>query len=218
TTADPWLYLYRWSSLYPMGLDERGEILRSPHGEAEQANGALMKRNYVNLNVGGTIKLKENWTVDIDYNFTNEDYHWRRNGTRYSGADTWVAPRQRFDDSGNPVYVNSNGDVVNESDPEAILAYDLATSTYTALGANPDHIYQRKQNEFKHTINALTTYSLSFDEEHNFKFIAGLNRVTDFGDYNWTQRTELLDITNPQFDLATGLITGSGGEYWGAQL
>ena len=30
TTADPWLYLYRWSSLYPFGNDENGDPIRSP--------------------------------------------------------------------------------------------------------------------------------------------------------------------------------------------
>jgi hypothetical protein len=29
TTADPWLYLYRWSSLYPLGKDENGDLIRS---------------------------------------------------------------------------------------------------------------------------------------------------------------------------------------------
>src|SRR3546814_1202937 len=34
TTADPWLYLYRWSPLYPLGNDENGDPIRSPASEA----------------------------------------------------------------------------------------------------------------------------------------------------------------------------------------
>src|SRR5690625_6466583 len=83
-------------------------------------------------------------------------------------------------------------------------AYDLNYHTYTSTGSNPDHIYARSQNEFKHTINAYTTYNLDLLNDHNFKLMAGLNRVTDDGSYNWTMRPELLEINNPQFDLATG--------------
>lgn len=218
STADPWLYMYRWSSLYPMGYDELGNPIRSPWSENEFANEASMKRNYLNANVGTTIKLKSNWKVDVDYTFANEDYGWKRNGTKFTGANSWVAARQRKDSNGNPVYVNSDGVVVGASDPGAILAYDLINETYTANGSNPDHIYQRSESEYKHTLNAFTTYNLVVNNDHDFKFILGSNLVTSRGTYHWNQRTNLLDITNPQFDLATGEITGSGGEYWEAQL
>lgn len=218
TTADAWLYMYRWSSLYPMGLNEHGELMRSPHSEAVSANDASMKRNYVNLNVGGTVNIMDNWTMDVDYSFSNEDYNWLRNGTRYTAADTWSAASKRIDADGNQVYVNSDGVEVDASTPGAIPAYDLNYHTYTAVGSNPDHIYARSQNEYKHTINAYTTYGMNLDDSHDFKFMLGLNRVTDDGSYNWTLRPELLDINNPQFDLATGVYDGSGGRYWGAQL
>lgn len=218
TTADPWLYMYRWSSLYPMGYDENGIPIRSPWSENEFANDAVMRRNYINVNAGATVNIKSNWKVDVDYNFTNEDYNWRRNGTRFTAANSWVAAKPRLDTNGNPVYVNSNGDVVNSSDPEAILAYDLSNDAYTAVGANPDHIYVRSANEYKSTLNAFTTYNLNLMEHHDFKFILGTNIVADHSDYHWSQKTALLDITNPQFDLATGTQTSSGGEAWAAQL
>ncbi len=218
TTADPWLYMYRWSSLYPMGFNEDGNPIRSPWSENEFANEALMRRNYINLNAGATINIKSNWKVDIDYNFTNEDYNWRRNGTRFTAANSWVAAKQRFDAQGNPVYVNANGDVVNATDPGAIQAYDLSNDPYTANGANPDHIYMRSANENKSTLNAFTTYNLQLDEAHDFKFILGTNIIADHNDFHWSQKTNLLDISNPQFDLATGTQTTGGGEFWGAQL
>lgn len=218
TTADPWLYMYRWSSLYPMGYDELGNPIRSPWSENEFANKASMKRNYINANIGTTVKLKSNWKVDVDYTFTNEDYKWDRNGTRFTGANSWVAARERKDANGNSVYVNSDGEVVSAGSPGAMLAYDLINETYTANGSNPDHIYQRSEDEYKHTLNAFTTYDLNVNESHDFKFILGTNLVSSHGNYHWTQRTNLLDITNPQFDLAVGEVTGSGGEYWEAQL
>ena len=216
-TADPWLYMYRWSSLYPMGVDENGNPMRSPESENNAANQASMKRNYINFNVGTTINIMKNWKVDVDYTYTNEDYNLTRNGTRFTAADTWSAGKKRLDASGNPVYVNQAGEVVAAGAPDAMVAYDLNNITY-ASSAVPDHIYARSLNEFKHTVNALTTYSLNLNDKHDFKFILGINRVTSQGRYNWTQRTELLDIKNPQFDLATGPFTGGGGFGWEGQL
>jgi len=216
--ADPWLYMYRWGTVYPMGYDEHGNPIRSPWSEAEAANESSLKRNYINLNVGSTIKLKSNWTVDVDYTFTNEDYTWPRNGTRFSAADSWSAGVARKDADGNAVYVDRNGQVVPSSTPGAIPAYDLNYYQYTAAGTGPDHIYVRSENSNRHTFNALTTYNLNLNEAHDFKFILGTNVVANKELYHWSQKTNLLDITNPQFDLAIGTQTSSGGESWNSQL
>lgn len=218
TTADPWLYLYRWSPLFPMGNDENGDPIRSPASEAAAANTASMLRNYMNINLGGTLNITSDWKFDFDYTFSNQEYIWKRPGTRYTARDSWVAPQARLDANGDPVYVNSQGDVVASTDPGAMPAYDLALSTYTAPGSGPDHMYQRSDNFYRHTINAFTTYNLDLNEDHNFKFILGLNRVTDDGDNHYTQVTELSDILNPQFNYGIGTWTGGGDRYWEAQL
>lgn len=218
TTADPWYYMYRWSSVYPMGLDENGSKIRSPWSEYEDANEASMKRNYINLNAGATVNMTKNWRLDVDYNFTNEDYDWFRPGTRFTAANSWIAPIQRLDANGNQVYVDNTGAVVPAGSPGAIAAYDLNTHEYTAPGANPDHVYARAAYEYKHTFNAFSTYNLNLDNGHEFKFMLGSNLVSDYGKYNWTQKTNLLDLSNPQFDLASGTVTGSGGTFWTSQV
>ena len=218
TTADPWYYMYRWSSVYPMGLDENGSKIRSPWSEYDDANEASMKRNYINLNAGATVNMTKNWRLDVDYNFTNEDYDWFRPGTRFTAANSWIAPVQRLDANGNQVYVDNTGAVVPAGSPGAIAAYDLNTHEYTAPGANPDHVYARAAYEYKHTFNAFTTYNLNLDNGHEFKFMVGSNLVSDYGKYNWTQKTNLLDLSNPQFDLASGTVTGSGGTFWTSQV
>ncbi len=218
TTADPWYYMYRWSSMYPMGLDENGSKIRSPWSEYSDANEASMKRNYINLNAGATVNMTKNWKLDVDYNFTNEDYNWFRPGTRFTAADSWVAPIARLDASGNPVYVDGTGAVVAAGAAGAMPAYDLNTYQYTAPGGNPDHVYARSAYEYKHTLNAFTTYNLNLEQGHDFKFMLGTNIVSDYGKYNWTQKTNLLDLNNPQFDLASGVVTGSGGTYWTSQV
>ena len=218
TTADPWLYLYRWSPLYPMNNDENGDPIRSPASEAAAANTASWKHNYVNLNLGATFNVMENWTVDVDYTFANQEHIWDRPGTKYTMRDSWVAAVVRNDASGNPVYVNREGQVVPSTDPGAMRAYDLPYHTYTGPGAAPDHIYKLSENLYKHTVNAFTTYNLDVDNDNHFKFMLGLNRVTDNWANHFTQVTNLTDIVNPQFPYGIGTWTGGGGEFWEAQL
>lgn len=210
TTADPWLYLYRWSSLYPLGNDENGDPIRSPASEAAAANTASLKYNYLNLNLGATFNIMENWTVDVDYTFSNREHVWDRPGTKYTARDSWVAAVVRNDANGNPIYVNPQGQEVPSTDPNAMRAYDLPYHTYTAPGAAPDHIYKLSENLFKHTINAYTTYNWQLDTDNNFIFMAGLNRVTDNWSDHFTQVTNLTDIVNPQFPYGIGNWTGGG--------
>jgi len=218
TTADPWLYLYRWSPLYPLGNDENGDPIRSPASEAAQANTASLLYNYTNINLGGTVNITNNWRVDVDYSFSNQEHIWTRPGTRYTARNSWVAPQARMDKDGNPVYVNAEGQVVDSSAPGAMQAYDLGMETYTATGANPDHMYQLSANIARHTVNAYTTYNLNVQEDHAFKFMLGVNRVTErLGDHS-SQFTNLLDITNPQFNFGIGTQTVGGSAGWEAQL
>ena len=218
TTADPWLYLYRWSSLYPFGNDENGDPIRSPASEAAAANTANILQNYMNLSLGSTVNITKDWNIEFDYTFSNQDESWKRPGTRYTMRDSWVAGVPRFDANGNRVYVNNEGQVVPSTTPGAIAAFDLTKQTYTALGANPDHFARTATNFYSHTINAYTTYAWNLNVDHAFKFILGVNRVTATTEFQTSQITNLLDINNPQFNFGTGTQTSSGGKSWEAQL
>ena len=216
TTADPWLYIYRWGPLQPFGITEEGYLVRSPASEAAQANTATQQNNYMNVNLGFTLNFTNNWTLDGDYTFANNEYLWNRPGTRYTAADSWSAAVPRQDAAGNPVYVNDNGDVVSASAPGAMLAYDLPYSTYTSKGGNPDHIRRESENKQQHTFNLYTTYNLALADAHQLKFMAGLNIVKSDTKSHWAQRTELFNPENPQFDMATGTQTVGGKTYWDA--
>ncbi|RZK50766.1 MAG: SusC/RagA family TonB-linked outer membrane protein [Pedobacter sp.] len=216
--ADPWLYLYRWSTLYPLGVDENGDLIRSPYGEMAMANTANILTSYVNVNLGSTVKILDNWRVDFDYTFSNNDDTWNRPGTRYTARDSWSAPILRKDALGNQVYVNNEGVVVPAGTAGAMQAYDLNYATYTSAGANPDHIGKTFTNLFSHTINATTTYETRFGDSHDFKIMAGLNRVTSQWEQQAAQITNLTDIYNPQFRFAIGTQTTSGDKSWDSQL
>ncbi len=217
TTADPWLYLYRWAATYPMTTED-GDPIRSPASEVAAANTAFQETNYTSFNGGLTITPTKNWTIKFDFTHANEEYITKRPGTRYTARDSWSAPIAKLDDNGERIYVNTAGEVVPSTADGAMPAYELNYTTYTAVGANPDHVYRYASNKQWNTTNLYSTYDLNLNTDNNFRFMLGMNRVGyDLG-YNWSQVTQLTDYSNPQFDLATGTQTTSGGEYWDSQL
>ena len=195
TTADPWLYLYRWGPSMPLGYDEDGHIIRSPHSEIMMSNTASRTNDYKSVNFGATINITPNWKVEADYNYSLNDYVLLQPGTRFTAADSWVSAIKQADGS-----------------------YRLNYYQYTANGANPDHIYRRAEKSERNTLNISSTYDWKLNDDHVFKFLLGGSRVTYDNTYSWAQKTHLMDITNPQFDLAIGTQTSSGGFDWDGQV
>lgn len=217
TTADPWLYLYRWAAAYPMTTED-GDPIRSPQSEMANANTAFQETNYVSLNGGIEITPVKNWRINLDYTHANQEYITERPGTRFTARDSWSAPVVKNDVDGNRIYMNDAGAVVSSTDAGAIPAYMLNMWTYTAVGANPDHIYRYSKNDKWNTINLKTTYEMNINDVHKLNYMLGMNRVGWDNAYNWSQTTQLIDYTNPEFDLAYGTQTTSGGKYWESQL
>jgi TonB-linked SusC/RagA family outer membrane protein len=219
TTADPWLYLYRWGPIYPFGNDQNGNPIRSPVSEYAAANTASLLDNYMNVNLGTTLNFTNNWKLDFDYTYSTQAESWKRPGTRYTAGDSWSAPVARLDGDGNPVYVDSTGNVVSSTAPGAMPAYDLNYHTYTGLGANPDHIIRSSSDFASSTINAYTTYNWNLKENHQFKFILGVNRVAASTEWQYQRVNQLTDIINPQFNFAVGTPpTIDGDKTWESQL
>lgn len=216
TTADPWLYIYRWGPLQPFGTED-GDPLRSPASEMAAANTAKQQYNYTNINIGATVNITNDWTLEADYTFANNEYIQDRPGTRYTARNAWGSAVVKNDADGNSIYVNKNGDIVSSTDADAMVAYQLINTTYTAKGSNPDHIYRSSENTQQGTSNVYSTYNLKLDD-HAFKFMAGLNWVKSMTKSNWSQKTELFDINNPQLSLATGTQTTGGEATWESQL
>lgn len=215
---DQWYYLYRWGPQYPMNKNADGEWMRSPAAEFAQANTANIQKSYTSANVGFTVNIMKGWTFDFDYAYSNTERIYNKPGVRFHAANTWGGALKTFDAQGDRVYVNRAGQVVPSSDPNAMAAYHLNTYTYTAAGNYMDAIYRKASNNHQNTLNAYTTYKFDLNKVHKFKAMAGVNRVTSKAAYNWSQTKSLTDITNPQFDLAIGTQTCSGGRSWQAQL
>ena len=218
TTADPWLYIYRWGPTYPMTTED-GDPTRNPAYEMSVANTAFQMNNYTSVNGGFEIKPMKDWYINFDYTHSNLEYITKRPGTRFTARNTWTSALPKLDDNGDRVYVDSStGQVVSSTTPGAIPAYELSMDTYTAVGSNPDHVYRRAENSTRNTMNLFSTYDLSLMDDHQFRFMLGMNMVAYEEAYNWSQTTQLIDYNNPQFDLAYGTQTTSGGEDWESQL
>lgn len=217
-SADPWLYLYRWGPSMPMGFNEDGLELRSPASETSAANTANIENSYVNINVGATLNITKDWKFDVDYTYANEQTINNRPGTRYTALNTWGAAIEKKDASGNQIYVDGNGNQVASDASGAMPAYTLSNFEYTSSGANPDHIYRRTANANRNTLNINTNYNWQVNENNNLKFLAGMSRVTWEEKNSFNQTTKLMDLDNPQFDLAYGTQTGGGGTVWDGQF
>lgn len=218
STADAWLYLYRWDTTYPMGNDELGRPMRSPYNEMAAANTANKQDTYLSFNAGATLTFTPDWHANVDYTFAQEDQVWNKIGTKYTMANTWGAPVARYDSNGNRVYVDKTGAVVNADAPGAMAAYDLQYFQYTADGRNPDHIRREVTNAKRHTWNITTDYNWNVDDNNNFKFLLGANIVDWESDNSWSQITNLTDILNPSWDKTSGTQTASGNLYWDGQV
>lgn len=219
TTADIWYYLYRWGSYTPLGMNEDGAMLRSPVSESAQANTAEISDNYTNINIGATINITDNWKVDVDYTHANNEKIENKPGIRYTAADTWSGATLVKDENGNQVYVDGAGNVVSAGTQGAIPKYALKTYEYTSTGSSStDYMYRRHYNTERNTLNITTNYDWQINDDHNLKVLLGLNRVTYDSEYHWAKITQLLDLSNPNFDLTGGTQTSSGGIAWEGQF
>lgn len=218
TSDGPWLYLYRWSPLVPLGYNEDGEIIRSPMSETMQAGTASMQHNYTNVNTGITISPMKNWDVNVDYAFSNQEYIHTLPGAMLSGADYRGTPVKRYDKDGNKIYVNEDGEVVDASAPGAMESYKLPYAEGYNGTSKPNLFKREHENAYRHTLNATTNYSFVLDKIHSFKLMAGLNLSTYDDSSQETQVTELSDFQNPQFAFGTGTWTGGGSASWQSQL
>lgn len=211
--ADPWLYLYRWSRLFPTGALENGEEVRDPYFDTKNAHTAKDKKKYTNLNVGTTIDFTDNWNLLADYAFSTRLDQSTSSRPTFSGREPWYTPVAWNDANGNRIYVDENGNITND---EGMPGYRLPYVNY--ITSDKTYFYKYSFVSEKHTFNAVTNYNLKLAEDHNFKFMAGTNIESYKWDSHWSNKTELIDEKNPQFNFAVGTETVGGGANWDSQV
>ena len=214
-SADPWLYLYRWSLLFPTGVTELGEQIRDPYWDAKNAKTATLKNKYTNLNLGTTIDLAKNWQVIADY-----AYDWRVQTLNAALAATtlrehWYNPIARIDNKGNRVYVNEvSGEV---TDSAGILGYRFPLSNYVTK--DQSYVSQSTYSLQQHTVNAYSVYNLKLNSSNDFKFTLGTNMVANKWNSHSSKSMQLIKSDgDPQFNFATGTQYVTGDANWESQI
>lgn len=210
--ADQWLYLYRWSRLFPTGALEHGEEVRDPYFDTKNAHTASLNKTYTNLNFGTTIDLSDNWKVNADYT-----YDIRKTGENTSlpsvtAREPWYTPVAWNDEEGNRIYVDEEGNITESG---GVPAYRFPLVNY--ITKEQSNIFMSSLEEHRHTFNAFTTYNLNINR-NVFKFTGGSNIVGNKWESHWSRKTELIDNDNPQFNFAVGNETVGGGANWDSQV
>lgn len=211
--ADPWLYLYRWSRLFPTGVKEHDEEIRDPYWDTKNANPANQARKYLNMSFGTTIDISDNWNIVADYTFDTEQRITNSSVPTRTAREPWYTPIAWNDENGDRIYVDESG---NPTDTGGEPAYRLPLVNY--IGKDRSNIYQYTQQLEGHTVNAYTTYDLDLNQTNQFKFILGTNIEANKWYSHWGRKTNLINDDNPQYDLAVGTETAGGGTNWDAQL
>ena len=217
TSADPWLYMYRWSPLFPMGVTEHGNPLKEPSYEMAASNTDNLQNKYYNVNLGFTLNITKNWDVKFDYTYDRQTSETNSSVTQYEAGATWYAPTAWIE-NGSQVFVNEQGERV---DTGGMPAYRFPVEKYyNSSGPGASQVGYQNKSVDNNTFNIYTTYNLQLgaEKEHAFKLTVGMNRVTSKWSLHKGWKTNLIDLTNPQFPLASGDQFIEGDRNWEAQL
>ncbi|TZF86506.1 TonB-dependent receptor (plasmid) [Pedobacter sp. BS3] len=211
--ADPWLYLYRWSRLFPIGAQEHGVDVRDPYFDTKNANDAINQKRYMNLNLGSTINFTKNWDLKADYSYSTETNSFTSSMPTFTGAWHWYTPVAWKDDSGNQIYVDEEGNI---TDTGGVPAYRFPVEEY--ITKDKSYFHQDTYLSARHTFNAYSTYNLKLQNKHDLKFMLGTNIVG----YKWnshsSERSELINRDNPQFEYTVGIPDVTGDANWDSQV
>jgi len=210
--ADPWLYLYRWSRLFPVGVQENGQDIIEPAFSAASSNTASANEKFLNLSFGAAIDFTKNWNLQADYAFSNKTDAYFSSVPYVRAKTHWYGVENQTDENGNQVFVDDEGNVVTSG---GMPAYQFPMTDYVL----PDNTYvsQSTRRAERHTFNAYSTYNLDLAGGHNLKLMLGTNITA----YEWkshsSRRRNLMNGDNPQFNFATGTETAGGDFDWDAQ-
>ncbi|RZL06535.1 MAG: SusC/RagA family protein, partial [Pedobacter sp.] len=126
-SADPWLYMYRWSRLFPIGVQENGEDLIDPAFSARMSNDQIRSEKFLNLNLGATLNLTKSWDIQADYAYSTQNNLTTSSVPYVQGRTHWYGVEALRDANGQ-VYVDENG---NRTDASGMIAYRFPLTDHT---------------------------------------------------------------------------------------
>lgn len=211
-SADPWLYIYRWSRLFPIGSQEHGVDVRDSYFDTKKSHTATTQKRFSNFYGGVDINFTEDWVLKGDYSFQSYLRRDLSSIPRAEGLNDWYRAIPWMED-GKQVYVDEEGKPV---DSGGVPAYRFPKETY--ISKEKTGVYHNTHLASKHTVNAYTTYKKDFAQAHKLQLMAGMNLVANNWRSHWSNKSELLFNDMPEFNLATGTETAGGGRNWDALL
>lgn len=210
--ADPWLYLYRWSRLFPIGVQENGNDIIDPAFSARMSNDQIRNERFLNLDLGATLNITKAWDIQADYTYSTQNNLTTASVPYVQGRTHWYGVDPLRDANGAQVYVDENGNPTNTGGMPA-FQFPLTDHTVKANTYFSQDNFRSRRN----TLNVLSNYRLDF-KDHQFKFLVGANIIGyDFSSHS-ARRTNLLNNDNPQFSFATGTETVGGSANWDSQV
>jgi len=211
--SDPWLYLYRWSRLFPIGVQENGQDIIDPAFSAGASIPSKDNKRYANLNIGTTIDLTSKWNIVADYSYIAQNDMTTSAVPYVQAKSHWYGVNPWRDASGNQIYVDEAG---NPTDNGGVPAYEFPIADHTTK--DNSYVARFSGRLKKHTLNAFSTYNLDISDIHAFKFMVGANLVSqDYISQSSRVGNFLMNAHNPQFQWATGERTVSGSNIWESQ-
>lgn len=211
--ADPWLYLYRWSRLFPTGVKEHGKEIRDPYWATKEANTAFNRDRYINLNAGATLDFTRNWNLKVNYAYSSELNGNTKSVPTWKAKLPWYSPVPWLDERGNQIYVDEAGHITKTGGVPAYKFPEVQISTL-----EDSYYYKNSFSSKRNTLNAFSTYNLSLKTNHDFKFMAGANIQSYKWSSHYSKKTGLINNDNPQFDFAVGNEFAGGGANWSSQV
>src|SRR5699024_7565420 len=211
--ADPWLYLYRWSRLFPIGVKENGMEIRDSYWNTKNTNTATERDRYLSLNAGTTVDFTSNWDFKIDYDYSSESKPQTKSRPTWKAKWHWYTPTAWLDDEGNQVYVDDNG---TRTESGGVPAYQFPVSQISTQDDAYYYLYSFASQ--KHTVNAYSNYEIDLNPKNNFKFMLGSDIVANDWKSHWSRKSGLINNDNPQFNFAIGNETVGGGTNWNSQF
>lgn len=164
------------------------------------ANTDNLQNKYYNINLGFTLNLTKNWDVKFDYTYDRQTTETNSSVMQYEAGEMWYAPTAWIE-NGSQVYVNEQGERV---DSDGMPAYRFPVNKYyNSSGPSASQVGNNSKSIDNNTFNIYTTYNLLLgpEKQHAFKVMAGMNRVTNKWSSYKGWKTNLIDLTNPQFPI-----------------
>ncbi|MDR2652918.1 MAG: SusC/RagA family TonB-linked outer membrane protein [Prevotellaceae bacterium] len=223
TVADPWYYLYRWSPVWPVGVQERGQEMRGPYNEIKNTITSNQQHTYYSVNLGATVNFTKDWDFRIDYNHYVENRSYNFAIPKFTALDSWgtvAVPAIWTDANGDAIYVDDDGNPVEDG---GVIAYRLQEITYNPPGGtNPEpYIRKTRRETYDNTFNAYSNYRLKLGSEQQHKFDLMLGTSVHTNDWNEmiVSKSNLADFENPQFNFAYADYPGlTSSANWSAEV